>query len=159
MYHKPHIGLVDSHAKGNGGHYHVDILLDEGILVVRACLAVHARMIGQRFDVIHPQQLGQFFNLFPAQTIYNSRFTLVGFDEADNIAVDILCFSAHLIIEVRAVKRGFEHPCIGHGQILLDVVLHLGGGRGGERNDGSCAYHVDNGTDATVFRAEIMSPL
>ena len=64
--HKPHIGLVDAHAKGYGGHNHVDLFKQKRILVGTAGSRIHAGMIGQRLDVVDPEHLGQFLDSLAA---------------------------------------------------------------------------------------------
>ncbi len=68
-------------------------------------------------------------------------------------------FGADLVKEIRAVERRFEHRGVRHSQILLYVHLHLGGGRGGEGDQGGRAYVVYDGTYASVLGSEIVAPL
>ena len=95
---KSHIRLVNAHAKGDGGHDHVNILAQEGVLVGAARLAFHTGMVGQGLDIVQPEHLGQFLHLFTAQAVNDTRLALVGLDELDDFAVNILGFRTNLII-------------------------------------------------------------
>ena len=66
---------------------------------------------------------------------------------------------AHLVVEVGAVEAGFEHRGIVHLQVLLDVELHLGRGRGREGNNGHVAAQVvDDAANLAVLGPEIVAP-
>ena len=58
-----HIGLVDTHAEGDGGHDDVDALHDEVVLRLGPLCAVHAGMIRTRIDIVRTKHLGQLFHL------------------------------------------------------------------------------------------------
>ena len=42
-----HVGFVDAHAEGDGGYDDINILLEEGVLVLTTHGGIHASMIGQ----------------------------------------------------------------------------------------------------------------
>ncbi len=48
MGHKPHVGLVDTHAESNGSHHNDPIFPQKPLLVLRAHLRRQASVIGQR---------------------------------------------------------------------------------------------------------------
>ena len=54
---KAHIGFVDTHAKGDSGNDHLDVLHQEVVLRLRPCLGVEPRMIGGGLDVVGFQYL------------------------------------------------------------------------------------------------------
>ena len=51
--HEAHVGLVDAHAEGDGGHNHVALLVEERVLVVDAGVLVEAGVVGAGAHVIH----------------------------------------------------------------------------------------------------------
>ena len=52
MYHKPDVGFVNTHSEGYRGHYDIHLFKQEGVLILRACLAVHACMVRECFDIV-----------------------------------------------------------------------------------------------------------
>jgi hypothetical protein len=42
-----HVGLVDAHAEGDGGHHHDAVLAQEAVLVAAAHVGVQAGVVGQ----------------------------------------------------------------------------------------------------------------
>ena len=64
-----------------------------------------------------------------------------------------------LVVEVRTVERRLENRGVGHAQVLLDVELHLGGGRGRQGDQRRRTDLVDDRPDTAVLRAEVVAPL
>ncbi len=159
MYHKTHVGFVDTHAEGYRGYYHIYFLKQERILVLAAGHGVHARMVRQGLYGVYPQELGKLLHFAARQAVDNARATAALLDETDNVAVYVRCLGPYLIVEVGAVERRFEDGGICHGEVFLDVVLHLGGGGGRKSYHRAGAYLCDDRTDAPVFRSEIVAPL
>ena len=156
---KPHIGFINAHAECDSRHNDIHILAQEGILIGATHGTLHAGMIRQRLDIVKTQDLGKFLYLLTAQAIDDARLALVSLNKLDDFAVHILGLGPYFIVQVRTVKRGLEHCSIGHAQVLLDIVLHLGRRRRRQGNDGTLADAVDDGTYIAILRAEIMSPL
>ena len=154
-----HVGLVDTHAKGDGSHDDVNLLHQEVILRLRAERAVETGMIGRRLDVIGFQHLSQFLNLLARKTIDDATLARMLLDELDDVLIHVMRLRTHLIIQVGTVKRRFELHSIHNAQILLDVSTYLVCSGCSQCNDWSLAYLVDNRTDATVLRTEIVPPL
>ena len=153
-----HVGLVDAHAESDRGDDHLDALHQEIVLVGSPRHGVHARMVGQRTDAVGDEQLGKLLDLLAAQAVNDAALALVLFDEADDVAVDV-ALGADLIVEVRPVERRFEDRGVGHAQVLLNIQLHLGRGRGREGDQRRGADLVDDRADAAVLGPEVVSPL
>jgi hypothetical protein len=52
--HGANIGLVDSHAEGNGGHHHLQFARLEGRLHALARLRIETRMVGGGWQCLRP---------------------------------------------------------------------------------------------------------
>ena len=80
------------------------------------------------------------------------------FNELNDVLIHILGFVSYLIIEVRAVERAFEFCSIAHAEILLDISTHFVCCRSGKCDDGCLTNLVDDGSYATVFGSEVVTP-
>ena len=153
------IGFVDTHTEGDSGHNHLRFFHQEGVLVFHARLGIQTCMVGECADFVHLQETGKFFHLFATETVHNTRFSRMVFDEFDNFFVDILRFLPDFIIEIGTIEGGDEHFGFVHAEILLYVGLHFGRCRRCQRDDRHLgANGFDDGTDAAVFRTEVVSP-
>ena len=115
-------------------------------------------MIGSSLDIVSFQYLGQFFYFFSGKTVDNTALPWMLLDELDDILINIHRLRTYFIIEVGTVERTLELLGIQNAQILLDVSTHLISGRRSQRNNRSFTYLIDNGTNATIFRTEVMAP-
>ena len=154
-----HIGFVDTHAKGYGGHDDIDFLHEEVILGLRTRLRVETGVVALRLDVVGAKHLGQVFHLLSRQAVDDAALARMLFDEAHDVLINVLRLRPHFIVEVRPVERRLKLLGIENAQILLDVGAHLVGGRGGERDNRGLAYFVHDRPDAPVLRTEVVSPL
>ena len=157
MDHKTHVGLVYSHSEGDGGHNHVYILHQEGILVLRPGPGIQPSMVRQGLYSVDREEGGEFLDLLPAEAVDNAALPLVLADELDNVLfrIDLV---PDFIIEVGAVERRLENRGVLDAEILEDVALNLGRGGGGKGDYGRRGYLVYDGTDAAVFRTEVVPP-
>ena len=151
------VGLVDTHAEGYGCHYHVGLFHKEGVLIVRAHLGVKPGMIRQCTDAVDAEELGHLLNLLAAEAVYDAALPGVLADELHDVLVGIH-LGTHLVIEVGPVERRLEHTCPLDAQVLEDVALHLGSGRGRECYDGMAADFFHQSADAAVLRTEVVPP-
>ena len=69
MDHESHVGLVDTHAEGDGGDNDVDFLMQEGVLVFRAGGAVHTGVVRQGVNIVYFEKFGQLLHFFAAQAV------------------------------------------------------------------------------------------
>ena len=103
-----HVGLVDAHAEGDGGHDDVDVLHQELVLGLSTGVRVETGVVGQGLDLVGTQDLGQLLHLFPRQTVDDAALIGVLLDELDDVLVNVLRLRAHLVVQVRTVKRRLE---------------------------------------------------
>ena len=59
MDHKTDIGFIDTHPKGNSSHNHLHIFVQKLILPVGPHFAIETGMVGNGFDTVGHQQIGQ----------------------------------------------------------------------------------------------------
>ena len=136
VYDKTHVRLVDAHAESDCGHYHVHFFHKEQVLVLGPGGGVHAGVIRKGLDAVDGQEPGDFLGLLAAEAVDDARFAGVLLDELDELAADI-DLVAYLIVEVGTVEGTFEHLCIHHIEVFLDVSLNLRCGCSREGYDGS----------------------
>ena len=77
MQNVSHIGLVDSHSKGDGRDNDVAILIEEGILMLDPLGGFQSGMVGQCIDAIHDQLFGKILHLLARQTINDYALALI----------------------------------------------------------------------------------
>ena len=114
-------------------------------------------MVREGLDAVDAQQLRHLLHLLAAQAVDDAGLAGILADELDEVLLGIHLV-ADLVVEVGAVERGLEDRRVGDAEVLEDVALHLGRGRGRERDDGRAADLVHQRADAAVFRTEIVSP-
>ena len=154
---KANIGLVDAHAEGDGGAYHVHILHQEFILYFAALATIHTGVVGQGFDAVHLQQFCNLFGFLAAEAVDDTTLAAVGFDVLNDLLSNIR-FRANLVIQVGTVEGGFEQLRIQHTEVLLNVLLHLRRCSGCERHDGAIGYLLNDGAQSAILRTEVVPP-
>ena len=153
-----HIRLVYPHAEGDGGHNHVHLFHQEPVLVLGPGLRIQSGMIRKGLYTVDIEELGKFLDLFAAQAVDYAGLPGILLYELDYLAFGI-GLVPDFVIQVRPVERGLEHLGVEKAEILLDVALDLRGGSCRQSYDGSRAYFLYNGFDASVLRPEVMPPL
>ncbi len=116
-------------------------------------------MVREGLDIVDLQRLGQLLNALARQAIDDARLPGSALYVLDDVAVHVLGLAAHLIEEVGAVEARLEDVGLDDTQVLLYVVLHLGGGGGRQRYHGAVAYTVDYGAQLAVLGTEVVPPL
>ena len=159
MDHKAHIGFVNTHTESNGSHNNVDILHQEIILCLSTCSRIQSSMIGCSSDIVGLQDSSKLFHLLPRQTVDNTALSGMLFDELDDILIYILCLGTYFIIKVRTIKRALELHCIHNSQVFLNVATHLICRSSSQSYDRCLTYLINNRTDSTILRTEVMTPL
>ena len=151
------VGLVDTHAERDGGHYHVDVFHQELVLVLGTDLGVEPCVVRKGLDAVDLKELRHLLHLAAAQAVDYARLAGMLADEADYVLVGV-DLVADFVVEVRAVERRLVDDRLGDSEGLEDVALHLGGGGGSKGYDRSPADSIHDGTDAAVLRPEVVSP-
>ena len=116
-------------------------------------------MIGSGLDVVGLQNLCQLLHLLTRQTVDDTALAGMLLDELDDVLINILRLRTYLVIQVRTVERTLELLGIHDTQILLDIRTDLIRCRRRQGNDGCLTDFIDDRTDATILRTEVMTPL
>ena len=154
-----HVGLVDAHAEGYGGHDDIDALHEEVVLGLRARGAVEAGMIGRRLDVVGLELGRQFFYRLARETVDDTALARVLLDKEHNLLVDLLGLGSHLVVEVGPVEGTLVLDGVLYLQIFLDIASHLVGGSSREGYHRRVANLVDGRSEVAVLGSEVVSPL
>ena len=108
MNNKTDIRFIDTHSEGDSSNNDINTLHQKIILGLRTGSRIKTGMIRSRFDFIGFQYLCQFLYFLTGETIDNTTLSFVLTNKHDDLTIDILVLRAHLIIQVRAVKRTLE---------------------------------------------------
>ena len=154
-----YIRFVDTHAKSDSCHDDIYTFHQEVVLRLRPESRLQSCMIGSSLNFVSPQYLCQFLHLLSGEAVDDAALAWMLLNELDDILIDIHRFRAYLVVEVRAVERALKLLGIQNAQILLDIGTHLVCCRCRQRNNRCHTNLVDDRTDATILRSEVMSPL
>ena len=154
-----HIGLVYPHAKGNSGHDDVYFFHQEIILGFGTSGRIHTGMVSLGLNVVRTKHLGQFFHLFPAQTINDATLARSLLDKFNDFLINVPRFRTHLVVQVGTIERALKLYSILNPQTFLNVYPHLVRRCSGQRNDRSIPYLIYNRSDFPVLGAEVVPPL
>ena len=115
-------------------------------------------MISSGLDVVGTQDSCQLLYLLTGETVDDT--TLIGMllDKLDDILIDILRLRTYLVVEVRTVERTLELCRINDTEVFLDICTYLICRRRCQGDDRCLAYLIDNRTDTTVLRTEVVTP-
>ena len=129
--HKPDIGFIDPHSKGDSCHNNLYILVHELVLPVCPHLAVHPCMISHSLDVVGHQHIGKLFGGLPVEGIDDAAFAAVIMNEFDDALNGILLvdFWPDLVVEIGSIKGGNEDLRLAEAQVFNNVLLHFWGSR------------------------------
>ena len=70
---EPHVGLVDAHAKGIGGHHHLHTVIEEIVLILPPGVRIQLGVVGCRPDAAALQQLHRLVHLPGGAAIHDAR--------------------------------------------------------------------------------------
>ena len=103
-----HVGLVDTHAEGDGGDHDDGVFPKEAVLVVLADFLVQTGVVGQGVDALGAQRFSDIFHAFARLAVDDARVALVF---TLNEAQELLCrlFLLHDgVADVGTVKAADE---------------------------------------------------
>ena len=157
--HKAHIGLVDAHAKGHGGHHHHAFFAQKFVLVPLAHSGVQTRVVGQGMDARLTQHGRDFFDPLARLAVHHARFFGVfALDEAQQLRAGVF-FLDDGVADVGPVKAADEQFGAFQLQALDDVSARqcVGGGR--ERHAWHRGVALVQNRQTPVLGPEVVAPL
>ena len=159
VHHKADVGLVDSHPEGVGGDHHPGAVELKVLLVAPALLVVQPRVIAGGGKSLLPQFVADRLDRLAGGAVDDAGLLPVLGEKGEQRRL-LLFRVHHLKVEVGAVKAGGQPQRVDQPQHLVDVVLDLLGGGGGEgpqhRPFGQLGDKV---RDSKVAGAEVLPPL
>ena len=157
MDHETDVRLVDTHAEGDGGHNHIHFLHEELVLIIGPGFGIQTGVVREGLDAVDAQCLGHFLHLLTAEAVNDAGFAGILADEADDVFFRIHLVP-HFVIQIGPIEGRFEHPGVLDAEVLEDVALHFGRGRGGEGDHRRRLDLVYDGADFPIFRTEVVAP-
>ena len=131
---EPHVGLVDAHAKGIGGHHHLHPVVEEIVLILPPGVRIQLGVVGRRPDAAALQQLHRLVHLPGGAAIHDARMIAL-FEHQFQQLFWLLAGQRPpgLKVQVGAVEAGGHLVGRLQRQMGADILPHMGGGGGGER--------------------------
>ena len=153
-----HVGAVDAHAEGDGGHHDVRPLVHEGVLVGPSLLVGEPGVIADRSQAPARERRGQLVHLGPADAVDDPRLAAVAPDGGQHLGQPI---GARLdaIDEVGPIERADQHRGDREPQLGDDIGAHLRGGRRRVGVHGHPGERRPKPAELPILRPEIVAPL
>ena len=101
--HKAHVGLVNAHAKGVGGHHHRGPVVEEILLVALALPILQARVVPGRRKAPFLQGLAHLFHGFPSGAVHNAALVPAAFQQGEKF-LQLVLGAAHFPVQVGPVE-------------------------------------------------------
>ena len=159
MQHETHIGFVDAHAEGVGGHHDPAAVVDEILLVLLPFAGFQPGVVAGGRDARRPQLAAERLDAFAGGAVDDAAFARVVEDVLLHIAF-LVPGAGHREIEVGPVEAGGQGKRVAQPQQRRDVRLDLFGGGGGEGPHHRAAGQPgEKIRDLQVAGAEILPPL
>ena len=133
VHHQPHVGLVNAHSEGIGGHHHPHLI----VLPLSLSLVFHGwaqtGMVEGGGNATGVEFLADVARLLAAARINHgaARHRTQNVNEFSLLVLRL----PHHVGQVAALETHLEHVALGKLEQLLYVVHHQWGGCGGERQD------------------------
>ena len=158
VQHEAHIGLVDAHAEGDGGHHDQALLMLEAALIFFPRLHLHAGVVGQGGEAVGVEGGGDVVRLALGEAIDDAALAPTGVEEAQHLLRRAGLLGG-AIADVGAVEAGDEAVVSADLQMVDDLRSRGRIRRRGERNARQVGEHVHEAGEGAVFGPEIMAPL
>ena len=84
------VGLVDTHAEGDGGGDDGHLVVDEPVLRLPAHLAIEPGVIGQRVETVSPQDFRQFLRPLAGEAVDDGGLPLVLLQQVQKARIGVL---------------------------------------------------------------------
>ena len=158
MHHEAHVGLVDAHAEGDGGHHHLQVIAQESLLHLAAPGGRQSRVVGRRGHTLFPQLARDLLHPLAAQRVDNARLTLPGLQKPHKL-IERLVFLQHRVVDVGAVEAADVLPGLRQPEHAHDVGAGLRIGGRGQGDDRYLWKVAAQHAELRVLGAEVVPPL
>ena len=156
--HEAHVGLVDAHAEGNGGHHDQAFFIEEALLVIGPQLIGQPGMVGQRGEALLAEKCSHFVDLFARQAIDDPGIAAPLVEEGLQLLAWLL-LGHDAIEDVRPVEAGEKTLGVLQVQAIDDLFPGALVSRGGQGNARHLGEHFRQLPQLQVFGAEVVAPL
>ena len=158
MHHEAHVGFIDAHAEGDGGHHHLQIVTLERFLHLRAAIVVQPGVVGADAQPAALQTRSGVFHLGAAVAIDNAALAALILHEAPQL-IERLEFFHQRVADVRPVEAADLHQRVLQRQQAHDIAAGGLVGGGGQRDHRHRREALFQLTQRAIFRPEVMAPL
>ena len=157
VHHKPHVRLVDAHAKGNGGHHDDPVLGKELLLAGCALLALESGMIGKGAHALLFEILGDLLGAIARIAVHDAALAAVlGANEREQL-IPLAALFGDPIPDVWPVKT--RHKAAGIlKEPLADLFSRVDVRRRREGNARHLGPALPEDRELRVFGPEVMPP-
>ena len=160
MRHKPHVGLVDSHAEGNGCAHHNAVFAQKLLLAPASLVGIQSCMIGKRGDASSIELLGRLIGAVALEAIDYAAFAeMLVFDEAHELVErpGAAVLAHHGVANVRPIKTGHKHAAV-HQKLFADLLAGIEVGRCRQCNSRHLRPVFAQKAQCAVLGSEVVSP-
>ena len=151
-----HVGLVDTHAEGDGGDHHHIFAGDEGGLIGGAHRWLHAGMIGAHGPPAPPQRFGELLRRGAGLGIDDAG-TGIGGDEVRQLAGQAIA-RMDGIADIGPVEAGDDEAVARDAELDEDILARVRVRGGGERQARDIGKFVQQRAQQAIVGAKIMAP-
>ena len=158
MRHEAHIGLVNTHTEGDGGHHDHALGSLKPLLAAPPLIGGQARMVGQRVETGLDEPLGGSLHLAPRQAVHDAGLAAALAQESRQFGPRAI-LHAHRIADIRPVESADEpfraielEP---RNDLLARGLVRRGGERQARRSRKLVLEHIQ----PQIILAEVMPPL
>ena len=156
---KPHVRLVDPHAKGDGGNDDDAVLAQKPFLVCCPRVGRQAGVVGHGIKTGIAKPLSRSLDLLARQAVHHPG--LIGMlllQKAQQLLLGIAAL-AHPVADIGPVKAGDKPGRVAQGQPLHNLVARGDIGRRGQRHTGHARKTLGQRRQAQILGPEVMPPL
>ena len=155
--HETHVGLVDAHAEGDGGHHHHPFLAQEALLVGGARGRVHAGVVGQCGKALFGQKGRRLVHALARQAVDDAGLTAASAQKVGQLAARVVLLH-HAVADIGPVKARNDHARHGNTKLRQYVAARVRVCRRRERKARHIRKLVHQRREHPVIRPEIMPP-
>ena len=159
MHDEAHIGLVDAHAEGDGGHHDHTVLPQEALLIALAHFGTQPGVIGHGVETLLHQPGSGVVHLLARQAVDDPGVLLVlAAQETQQLLPGVLLLG-DAVLDVGAVEAADEVAGLAQAQALDNLGAGIGIGGRGQGDAGHMGKLFLQHRQLQIVHAEVVSPL